>query len=293
MHPAPSVIIFTVFSGLGFGMLFMLGTGVYALTGWTAFYYFFAAFAMAVGGLMASTFHLGNPKNALKAFTQWRTSWLSREAWMAMITLSIAGLYAAAAIFLDKQIVPLGMVAGVLALITVYTTSMMYAQLKTVPRWNHWTTSALFILLALEGGAIAMGDTLATLVSLTLAAVVQTYVWVAGDKRFAQRGHTIETATGLGNLGKVRLVEKPHSGKNYLLTEMVYVVARKHVPKLRLIAVLLMFALPILFVTLSSWHGSFYLNIPALASYVVGVLVQRWLFFAEAEHVVGLYYDAR
>ena len=41
------------------------------------------AYALASGGLIASTFHLGHPERAIKAFTQWRSSWLSREAWLA------------------------------------------------------------------------------------------------------------------------------------------------------------------------------------------------------------------
>ena len=291
MHPAPSVIFFTVFSGLGFGFLAWLGIGIPAPQGWAAFPYFFVAFAMAVGGLIASTFHLGNPKNAIKAFTQWRTSWLSREAWMAVGTLSVMGLFAAANIFMNIQIPPLGWIGAIMALVTVYTTSMMYAQLKTVPRWNHWSTSALFIFLALGGGAILAGDTLGTLIFLTLALVVQLYVWIAGDQRFAARGHTLETATGLGTIGKVRLYEPPHTGTNYLLNEMVHVVARKHILKLRLIALLMGYLLPLLLAGLSG--SRFDLQITALVSHIIGILTQRWLFFAEAEHVVGLYYDKR
>ena len=59
MHPAPSVIVFTTFSGLGFGLLAWLGFGYPAVTGWTAFVFFAIAFGMAGGGLLASTFHLG------------------------------------------------------------------------------------------------------------------------------------------------------------------------------------------------------------------------------------------
>ncbi len=291
MHPAPSVIFFTVFSGLGFGFLAWLGIGTPGPQGWAAFPYFFVAFALAVGGLIASTFHLGNPKNALKAFTQWRTSWLSREAWMAVGTLSVMGIFAAANIFFKIQIPPLGWIGAIMALVTVYTTSMMYAQLKTVPRWNHWSTSALFICLALGGGAILAGDTLGTLVFLTLALVVQIYVWIAGDQRFAARGHTLETATGLGRIGKVRLYEPPHTGTNYLLNEMVHIVARKHILKLRLIALLMGYLLPLLLAGLSG--SRFDLQITALVSHIIGILTQRWLFFAEAEHVVGLYYDKR
>ncbi|HHI71645.1 MAG TPA: dibenzothiophene desulfurase, partial [Rhodobacteraceae bacterium] len=168
---------------------------------------------------------------------------------------------------------------------------MMYAQLKTVPRWNHWSTSALFIFLALGGGAILAGDVLGTLVFLTLAFVVQMYVWTVGDQRFAARGHTLETATGLGRIGKVRLYEPPHTGTNYLLHEMVYVVARKHVLKLRVIAMLMGYVLPLILAGISG--RLFEYQATALASHVIGILAQRWLFFAEAEHVVGLYYDKR
>ena len=83
MHPAPSVILFTTLSGLGFGLLAFLGIGQPPVTGWVAFVFYLIAYGLAVGGLLASTFHLGNRKNAIKAFSQWRTSWLSREAWLS------------------------------------------------------------------------------------------------------------------------------------------------------------------------------------------------------------------
>ena len=50
MHPAPSVIFFTVFSGLGFGMLAFLGLGFPDVYGLNAFIFFAIAYAMAVGG---------------------------------------------------------------------------------------------------------------------------------------------------------------------------------------------------------------------------------------------------
>lgn len=291
MHPAPSVIIFTVFSGLGFGLMAWLGFGYPTVTGWSAFWFFTIAYALAGGGLIASTFHLGNRKNALKAFTQWRTSWLSREAWMAVGTMAIMGLFALLAVFFNSNLVYLGAIGAVMALITVYTTSMMYAQLKTVPRWNHPSTSALFLLLAVSGGAILAGQPVYAAGLLALTGLLQMVVWVTGDTRFEQRGHTMETATGLGSIGKVRMYEPPHSGTNYLLDEMVYVVARKHVQKLRAITLIFAFLIPVLL--LASFDAGHIVAAIALLSHIAGVLVQRWLFFAEAEHVVGLYYDKR
>ena len=89
MHPAPSVIIFSVLSGLGFGLLAYLGVGVVHLAGWNAFFGWGLGYTLAIVGLLAATFHLGNRKNAIKAFSQWRTSWLSREAWAAVATLLV------------------------------------------------------------------------------------------------------------------------------------------------------------------------------------------------------------
>ena len=89
MHPAGSVIFFTVASGLGFGLLTWLGLGLPDVRGWLSFFYYALAFALAVGGLLASTFHLGNPQRFLRACSQWRSSWLSREGIAAVATLVI------------------------------------------------------------------------------------------------------------------------------------------------------------------------------------------------------------
>ena len=157
MHPAPSVIAFTTLSGLGFGLLVFLGLGQPTVTGWTAFWFFLIAHTLAVGGLLASTFHLGRPERALKAFTQWQTSWLSREAWAAVAALVTMGLYAAAAVFLGTRIAPLGLIGAALSLGTVFTTAMIYAQLKTVPRWNQVLTPLHFLSASLGGGALLAG----------------------------------------------------------------------------------------------------------------------------------------
>ena len=108
MHPAPSVIVFTSLSGLGFGLLFWLGIGLPAVTGWAAFAYFAAAYLLAVGGLLASTFHLGHPERAIKAFSQWKTSWLSREAWSSVICLLIMAAYGAGLVFFCNPNNPTG-----------------------------------------------------------------------------------------------------------------------------------------------------------------------------------------
>jgi DMSO reductase anchor subunit len=291
MHPAASVIIFTSLSGLGFGLLAFLGLGQPNVSGWSAFAFFFIAFALSVGGLVASTFHLGNPQRAMKAFSQWRTSWLSREGVVAVAALLVMGLYAALLIFTGIRIAPLGWLGSALSIGTVYCTSMIYGQLKTVPRWNMGVTPVLFLLYALAGGALLatqFGLAFFFLIALT---ITQFLTWLRGDIRFITAGHSIETATGLGFLGKVRLLEAPHSGENYLTREMIYIVGRKHAVKLRIIATFCLGLVPIFilaFVTLN--HISALL---VVIMHIIGLFIARWLFFAEAEHVVGLYYDKR
>jgi DMSO reductase anchor subunit len=119
MHPAPSVILFSVLSGLGFGMLAWLGFAKPPVMGMNAFIFFFIAYALAVGGLLSATFHLGNPKNSLKAFSQWRSSWLSREGVCSVVALLVMGLYAVGLIFLETRWGILGLIGAVLSIFTV------------------------------------------------------------------------------------------------------------------------------------------------------------------------------
>jgi sulfite dehydrogenase (quinone) subunit SoeC len=290
MHPASSVIIFTTFSGLGFGLLFWLGIGAITPTGLMALIWFAIAYLAAVGGLLASTFHLGRPERAIKAFSQWQTSWLSREGICAVVTLLIMAAYGAGLVFFDTVLRPLGWLGAAGALATVFTTAMIYAQLKTVPRWRHWSTPALFLALSVGGGALLGGQVTEALVLLGMAAALQVYTWVTGDTRLARSGTDMASATGLGHIGAVRAFEPPHTGTNYLMREFIHVVGRKHALRLRVIAALLSFVLPIIFLLVPFSHiwGAL-----ALVSHIAGVLVLRWLFFAQAEHVVGLYYGKR
>ena len=103
MHPAPSIIAFTTFSGLGFGLLVWLGIDPTPPRGWVGFVFFLIAYLMAVGGLLSSALHLGHPERALKAFTQWRSSWLSREAVCAVAALTVMALYAACLVLVPRQ----------------------------------------------------------------------------------------------------------------------------------------------------------------------------------------------
>lgn len=285
MHAAPSIILFTVLSGFGFGSLFFLGLGMHPM-GMPALHVFAISGIAAGIGLAFSFFHLGHPERALKAFSQWRSSWLSREGWLAVVTLMVTAIYGALVVFRDVRIVELGYALSVLSALTIFATAMIYAQLKTVPRWNDLSVPVGFLLMAAAGGALFQGH---YAIALALS-FLQIGLWYRGDSRFAARAHTIGSATGLGNRGAVRAFEPPHTGTNYLLTEMVHVVGRSHAMKLRIIGVILVGIVPALILYLSSGMVPL---LAALGVHLLGALTIRWLFFAEAEHVVGLYYGKR
>jgi DMSO reductase anchor subunit len=296
MHPAPSVILFTVLSGAGFGLLLVLASGAVQVFGLAALLLWGAGYGLAVAGLLASAFHLGNPRRALLAFSQWRTSWLSREAWASTGALMLLAPVAAASMMGGGLPPAFGLTGAAACLLTLLSTGMIYAQLRTVPRWNHWTTPALFLAWALAGGMILGGlPYLAALLCLVLT-LLQVFAWRGGDRRFAARGHTLGTATGLGGTGlggggTVRAFAPPHTGANYLMREMIHVVGRKHRTKLRVVAVLAGAVVPAALVV--ALPSSLAAHVLAFAVHLSGAFAARWLFFAEAEHVVGLYYGAR
>lgn len=289
MHPAPSVILFSVLSGAGFGLLAFLGFDMAQPAGWQAFLWWGLGYSLAIIGLLAATFHLGNPQRARLAFSQWRSSWLSREAWAAVATL-LACAPAALSDWLGLGLWPVfGVLGAVLAMITVFTTSMIYAQIKAVPRWHHWLTPVMFLSFSVAGGAILAGNVFAPVLLAVLAAVLVA-IWRVGDGQFGRRAQNLGTATGLGAIGDVTVFEQAHTAGNYLLREMIYVVGRKHVAKLRPIALVLATVAPAVLMTLFSGVWVFGL---AAVLHVIGALAARWLFFAQAEHVVGLYYGKR
>jgi DMSO reductase anchor subunit len=305
MHPAISVIFFTVTSGAGFGFLALIGLGVpLPATGVAAFVAALIGGGLAVAGLLSSTFHLGHPERAWRAFSQWQSSWLSREGVFAVITLILFGVYTLAWVFGGYRIPWLGYIITIGSVLTVYATAMIYAQLKTVPSWNNAMTPVCYLLFSLACGILIAASfgfwktvgpisvSTAALVSMVVAWAAKLIWWNSVLKdTLAARGSSTETATGLGFLGKVKLLEKPHSGENYLTKEMVHQVGRKHASKLKVLALLLGAVLPILIgliVILTAAPN--HLLALALIFLLAGLFVERWLFFAEAKHAVSLYY---
>lgn len=310
MHPANSVILFTTLSGLGFGMMVWLGLGLGPSGDTAGPITAFVALCFAGIGLMSSTFHLGNPQRALKAFSQWRSSWLSREGCVSVVLMTLFFVFTVLWWMGDRNVI-LGIVSAALAILAIICTAMIYGQLKTVPKWNSVWTVPMFLGFAGAGGLLATsaasamaGEAIDVSIGMgLLAASALVYIHRRSTQMtsLASAGHSPESATQLGRIGKVRLLEPPHSSPNYLMKEMVFHVGRKHADKLALFATILgLFAPLFLFIVFREAGGfglSAGLQVPglilALILHFAGALTSRWLFFAEAEHVVGLYYGKR
>lgn len=310
MHPAYSVIFFTTASGAGYGLLIWLGLlGALGLlpTGWLfGFVGMGLALALITAGLLSSTAHLGRPERAWRALSHWRSSWLSREGVAAIATYLPAGLFGIGWVFLERTdgiFALAGIIAVAMAVVTVICTGMIYASLPTIRSWHHPLVTPVYVALSLATGALLLTFLLAVfgglmgwvswLVIATLAAawVLKTTYWGQSDE--AARTYTVGDATGLGRFGKVRTLEPAHTQPNYVMREMGYSIGRKHAQKLRRTAVLLLFVVPALLAILMLAVGptmAVVFAVLAVASAAAGVLIERWLFFAEAEHVVMLFY---
>ncbi len=314
MNPALSVIFFTTLSGAGYGLL-----------AWTALAALLRqpsrpllvslalALALVSIGLLSSLAHLGKPQRAWRALSQWRTSWLSREGVAALVTFVPAVLLAMA--LLPAMIgadgnaaTSLGGVGGaiaitliVCALATVACTAMIYASLKPIPAWRHWLVLPVYLLFALVCGGLLLlamlswhGMAIGNLTALcaTAAIIVLTLFklryWADIDATALPA--TRSDAVGLP-LRTVTVFERPNTEANYLTREMAFVIARKHSRKLRSLALALLAVPPLLGLMLACLHQSapLWLSVAA-SSLLAGAFVERWLFFAEAKHLVTLYY---
>lgn len=312
MHPALSIVLFTTASGGGFALLLLLGLGaplgLLPESSWFAFVALAVAIALAAAGLSSSVFHLGRPERAWRAFSQWRSSWLSREGVFSVLTFVPTAIFAIGWVFFGARqgfVGLCGIIAAVFAAATLYCTGMIYASLKPIHQWHNGWVVPGYLTLGLMSGLLALdflvrlwarrapGLALLALVVVGIAWWLKSRYWLFIDTTSAPS--TVASATALGSRGRVRQFESPHTEENYLLKEMGFQIARKHARRLRRIAWLTGFALPAL--------GSFLaLLLPgalglvaaalALGSAALGLVVERWLFFAEAKHTVTLYYGA-
>jgi DMSO reductase anchor subunit len=303
------VIFFTTASGAGYGLLALLALaaplGLLPPSRWFGAVSLALALVLITAGLLSSTAHLGRPERAWRAFSQWRSSWLSREGVMSVVTFLPAALFGFGWVIQDRTdgFVPAaGAVAAICALVTVFTTGMIYASLKPIPEWHSRFTVPGYLIFSIMTGAVLLnmmlrlfGENARPAAGCAALAIIAGWLWKIATWRHNDAltiETTLNTATGLEG-GTVRSIEWPHTQENYVLKEMGYRVARKHAKKLRRVVHALAFALPLaaIGVALTSSAGvAGAASIVAVVLQAPGMLVERWLFFAEARHVVALYY---
>lgn len=310
MNPAFSVIVFTTLTGTGFGLWFWIALRIalgdrpqwFDGLGWMLG--LLAAAALVAAGVIASLWHLGKPARVWRAFSQWRSSWMSREG-----VFAVASVAAAAALFAIQWLQgpawatrATAALLAVLCVLAVFSTAMIYASLKPIPAWRHRLVVPAYLLFAALGGGLLFGPFAGTTLdapNLVGAGIVAGAIALWWVKRRYWRDldrdalpQTRGDAVGLPDRD-VSVFERPHTEGNYLTREMGFVVARKHAKRLRAISAVLFTLIPAL-CALPVWllpHGD---ATPLLwvgaVSFQVGALVERWLFFAEAKHLVTLYY---
>ena len=308
MHPSKSIIFFTVSSGTGYGILLCLSYLAFVtdidFDSNVKLLLIITSFVFISAGLLSSTLHLGHPERAWRSFSQWKSSWLSREGLAAVITfLPLIIFYLLW--YLDNFFYIYFLhLTSALCLITIYCTGQMYATLKTIPAWNNKLVTPIYGI-----NAICMGSLTVyclshfhefevnylynfTIASLTLCLFMKLIYWYIISKKTTS---TANSATGLGRDNNISLFEGPHTGKNFLTTEMINKIKKEKANFLRLCFTILTCILPIymiiqepsliidVFILKLSF---FFVLIFALA----GMLIERYLFFIQAKHVVSLYY---
>jgi DMSO reductase anchor subunit len=308
MTPASSVLLLTTLTGFGYGLLAWVGIlAAFGLLPPAPLFLPIAvlvALAFANAGLTASLLHLGHPERAWRAFSQWRSSWLSREGVASLITFPPALAFAALWWALGPDVVAtraVGLLAASLGLVTVGCTAMIYASLKPIRQWHNPHTAPDYLIFAVFSGAVLLAALWALWFGTgeVVAAAAFIAALIAARAKFAYWRYidrqkplvTLASAIGLTAFGTARPLDAPHFTENYILREMGYQIARKHAVKLRRIAVGLAFFGPAILVLLAAFGVAPAITATAAALIaLIGLLVERWLFFAEATHVSTIYY---
>lgn len=309
MHPAYSVIFFTTSSGAGYGLLFWLCvaqlTGSLPESPWAALVGLGLALALITAGLVSSTFHLGHPERAWRALSQWRSSWLAREGVAAVATYLPAGALGLLWILGagPTWTTPAAILAALGAVATVYCSGMIYASLRTIPQWHHSIVPSIYLVLGAASGALLLDAILSMFagvsVTATFAAALSLVGGLALKRCYFERldvepkQYTRAMALGMPEGAEITPLDPPHTMPNFVMREMGFEVARRHATRLRMLMMATLFGVPLAMVVVAFFLSGAapFLLVLAVLSAGVGVLIERWLFFAEAQHLSMLYYS--
>jgi DMSO reductase anchor subunit len=318
MHPAFSVIFLTTLIGAGQGLFVALYCAeVGARLGWLEGpgRDFYAGGAVLVCvlmalGLVASVFHLGRPERGWRAAARWRTSWLSREVIVLPLFVACAVAYGAAhalsgsemSAFLPVSTLAIGALASALSLVLFLCTGMIYACLKFLQEWATPLTVVNYLLLGLASGfTLATGYASVASPSLTptygvaaLALIAIAFVTrgasLIRNARLKPRS-TLQSAIGIKH---PRIVQKAQGmmGGAFNTREFFHGQPRAVLRSVKWVFLLLVFPVPAVVLAAGLALSSPALLAAAFAVQYLGLLAERWFFFAQSNHPQNLYYQA-
>ncbi len=320
MHPAFSVIFLTTLIGTGQGLFLALFSGqtysaVNLLPAQHSSFYItgsLLALILLIGGLMASFFHLGHPERAWRAASQWRTSWLSREVIALPIVMGLVFFYGVfhwinweVDLFGNQLPGQVTLIIGAMASVAVFLlylcTGMIYASIKFL---QEWATSLTVINYLLFGGA--SGFTMATAIAaynaptlvgfygswaiiLTLAGLVTRTVSLYRNANI-KAVSTVQTAIGIRHT-QVQQKAMGMMGGSYNTREYFHGKTAAFLKSIKYIFLVLVFPLPIMLIVAGMKADSSLLLMLAFVVQFVGLMFERWFFFAQANHPQNLYYQ--
>ena len=323
MQPAFSVIFLTTLIGMGQGLFLALYTGqVYFVlnvvdkTSTDIFYSIGSAVSLAllVLGLVASIFHLGRPERAWRAASMWRTSWLSREVIVLPIVMGLIFLYGLVhfmgwnltVMTIGAVVIDLSLLIGLLATIAVFSlfiaTGMIYACLKFLQEWHSPLTVINYILL----GSVS-GFTLATLIAaykqpelipffagwsivLLILAFIFRGASLIRNKRLRPKS-TVQTAIGIRH-NQIKQKSMGFMGGSVNTRDFFHGKTAFFLRSIKTIFIVMVFAIPLTMLIMALIKPSVVVLAIATASMYVGLLAERWYFFAEGNHPQNISYQA-
>jgi DMSO reductase anchor subunit len=319
MKPALSIVFFTVASGAGLGLLALLALAdlcpVPLLSPAALPRGMALALLLIAAGLASSVLHLAKPSNAWRAFARFRTSWLSREAVLAALLFPLAFAYLVA-VAVDTAGMARAWLAIAVCLLAwglLFCTAMIYASLKPIRQWRtgwtpaaylllgHWSGALIVVALAIGYGGEPVSWAWLAAVLGVAALIVKLGYWRHGAAdRGGKSALTLEQAIGVPqgvrppgvSVAQARLFDAGHTQRTFLTDEFVFRIARQHAQAVRGTALALGFGIPLIWLATGPRHWAAAASVAVLA--IVGLLAERWLFFADARHTVRLYHgDAR
>jgi DMSO reductase anchor subunit len=323
MHPAFSVIFFTTLAGAGQGLFLALYTGqLYSVVkllpaeNSIGFYALgsLIALLLLVGGLISSFFHLGRPERAWRSAAMWRTSWLSREVIVLPTFIGAVAVWGlvhymgwnpvlftfGTSIEIDLSLL-VGAVATLLCFTLFLCTGMIYACIKQLQEWATPLTVINYILLGGASGfmlatafAAGQGSVMTWFfggwaVILTLLAFVSRSASLFRNARIKYKS-SVQTAIGIRHSHIEQKAQGAMTG-SFNTREYFHGASKRKYKNIKWAFLILVFPLPLVLVSIGLGAQLIGFLAAAFLMQYIGLLLERWFFFAQANHPQNFYYQ--